>query len=281
MCHAASPRRVIASRCEHVLCAEPAPTAVTGVGRWPRISSAIARSCGARTHTAVDVVVLRAPADAPRRETLHRAEPLRRARSRPARERRSGSATCPSRRAGRAPRSREAVGLARRRRRVASRTNTGTPCASAASHDFGVRARRRCHDDSVAAGSARRRRRRRSLAPPSLRPLDARLGACDDRHLAAECAQVAQDVHAPATASNEPDDHRATLDDRFSEPGGGLSEGPLQVVVVTYSRPSARAMMWKISVWSIRPRAFAACGPSAAIRTVWPVCVCEEPVLVA
>ena len=42
-------------------------------------------------------------------------------RSRPARGRPGGSATCPSRRAGRAPSSREADGLAQRRRRAASR----------------------------------------------------------------------------------------------------------------------------------------------------------------
>lgn len=40
-------------------------------------------------------------------------------------------------------------------------------------------------------------------------------------------------------------------------------------------RPSARAIIVNSSVSSITPTTFAACGPSAAMRTSEPVCCCD------
>lgn len=39
----------------------------------------------------------------------------------------------------------------------------------------------------------------------------------------------------------------------------------------------ARAMVKNMSVWSVRPTTFAACGPYAAMRSWEPVCCCEPP----
>ncbi len=161
---------------------EARPTADTGCGTRPRISSAIERSWGASTQTlsTSSCVVPSRPASS-RARAPGRAAPS--ARSPPVRERPGGSATCPSRRAGRA-RARSG-GRPRRVRAERLLHEDGHAVVERGLHDLCVRARGGRDDDPVDVPQLRDVSDDGACAAVP-RSCNARLGARHDRHGAAE-----------------------------------------------------------------------------------------------